>query len=222
MSFEDFPLVRLDALPTSLEKQGYQIWLWSVEEGAFDCPLEPLTQEFWQTNLESRLAYGIALPARDFQKEEDLLVLVSQKLSQSLRRQFGRLHARQRYQLFNFLMELQLPNTEHLTSLHPFVRVTHFKILEEVFRSSILPIKDERGKYRRPTSAGSIEVMPEGLSPLICPKCGQIRTLHAEGATLLSTYPIPEDQDTVRAFCVCETCEQVFSFRTNIRLLELI
>ncbi len=222
MLLGDFPLVKLDALPASLGKQGYQIWLWSVEEGAFDCPLEPLTQEFWQTNLESRLAYGIVLPACDFQKEEDLLVLVSQKLSQSVSRQFGRLRTRQRYQLFNFLMEIQLPNTEHLTSLHPFVRVTYFKILEEVFRSSILPIKDEKGKYRRSTSAGSVEVMPEGLSPLICPKCGQVRSLRGEGATLLSSYPIPEDDYVVRAFCVCETCEQVFNFIINIRFLKLI
>jgi hypothetical protein len=164
MPLGDFPLTKLDALPDAMKRDAYQIWLWSLEGSAFDCPLEPLTQEFWQTHLESRLAYGLLLPTRDHQKEENLLVLISQKLTRAISRQYGRLPLRPRYQLFNFIMDIGLPNTEHLTSLHPFVRISNFKMFEEIFRSAILPIKDEKGKYRRPTFAGTIDVLPDGLT----------------------------------------------------------
>jgi len=221
MPLGDFPLTKLDALPDAMKKDAYQIWLWGLEGSAFDCPLEPLTQEFWKTHLESRLAYGLLLPAREHQKEEDLLVLISQKLTRAISRQYGRLPLRPRYQLFNFIMDIGLPNTEHLTSLHPFVRISNFKMFEEIFRSAILPIKDATGKYRRPTFAGTIDVLPHGLTPLLCPKCGQTRTLR-ENATLLNAYPVAEDKFEVRVLCVCDTCEQVFSFKTNVNLLRIV
>jgi hypothetical protein len=218
----DYPLVQLE-FPSDyldLRRMKYSIWLWTVEEGAFACPVEPLTQEFWKANAEARLANGLFLPASDHQRGADLLVLVTQKHSASHHAKFGGMSVRHRYRFFRYIMELGLPNTEPLTRLHPLARVTYLRTLEETFYQNILPIKKGYEDYRHPSFYSDDLFLPQGEEDRIaCPRCKQPGHLR-ENLSLQGWDHI--DEDEVRVYCVCEACEQPFSFHTLAKIVNYL
>jgi len=46
MALGNYPLRDVGAIPQSFNKPWHKVWLWQVESGAFECPLEPLTRSF--------------------------------------------------------------------------------------------------------------------------------------------------------------------------------
>lgn len=222
MTLSNYPLIQREFTRPyhDLQRFGYSLWFWSVAEGAFECSVEPLTQEFWQANAESRLANGLVIPTWDHERGADLLILLTQKMSFSLTAQFGGMSVRERYLFFRYITQLGLPNTDSLTRLHPFVRVTYLKTLEETFRQSILPIKKGYKDYRHPSFYGDDLFLPrDDTDRIACPRCKQPGRLR-ENLSLQGLDHI--DEDVVRVYCVCEACEQPFSFTTHRTIVEYI
>jgi hypothetical protein len=84
MLISGYPITNIRCRASSLADDGYKVWYWQLECSAYDCPLEPLTQEFWETRKASRLAYGILLPALDERVCGDLLILATQPLARAI------------------------------------------------------------------------------------------------------------------------------------------
>ncbi len=61
MLISGYPITNIKCRASSLADFGYKVWYWQLEGDAYDCPLEPLTQEFWQAKQNARLACGIFL-----------------------------------------------------------------------------------------------------------------------------------------------------------------
>ena len=49
-----YPITNIKCRASSLADYGYKVWYWQLEGSAYDCPLEPLTQEFWQAMQKSQ------------------------------------------------------------------------------------------------------------------------------------------------------------------------
>jgi hypothetical protein len=218
MALGNYPLRDFGVLPQSFSKSWHKVWLWQVETGGFECPLEPLTQEFWQEQQNASLIYGILLPALDAQTSADMLVLISEGIGKShVAKPFGSITTAQRYEIYKFIHDRKLPNTEHLARMHHFARIAYLRAYEETFHLNILPKKDAQGEYRRASFVHAKPVILDGVSQVSCPKCKQPRRYN-NGMIILGMQF--EDTGTIKLFCVCETCEQPFIFSTYAQNLE--
>jgi hypothetical protein len=218
MALSNYPLRDFGAIPRSFSKSRHKVWLWQVETGAFECPPEPLTQEFWQEHQNALLIYGILLPTLDAQISADTLVLISESIEQShAPKPFGSITTAQRYEMYKFIQDQKLPNTEHLAHMHHFTRIAYLRTCEETFRMNILPTKDTHGKYRPASFVSAKPVILDGIRQVRCPRCEHPRRYN-NGMIILGMQL--EDAGTIKLFCVCETCEQPFSFSTYAQHLE--
>lgn len=218
MALGNYALRDLGALPQSFSKSSHKVWLWQVETGAFECPLEPLTQEFWREHLNASLIYGILLPTLDSRTSNDTLVLISEGIEKShAAKPFDSITTAQRYEIYKFILDRKLPNTEHLGRMHHFARIAYLRAFEETFRVNILPEPDAQGKYRRTSLVSTKPVILDGISQLSCPTCEQPRRYN-NGMIILGMQF--EDAGTIKLFCVCETCEQPFIFSTYAQHLK--
>ena len=120
-----------------------------MEGGAYDCPLEPLTQEFWQAKQDARLAYGILLLSLDARAPGDLLILATQGLYATFDQGFGHLTMPQFLSLYRAILRLGFPQIELLRSLQFEDHLDLFKELETAFAELVLPRRNEKGEYDR-------------------------------------------------------------------------
>ena len=218
MALGNYPLRDVGAIPQSFNKPWHKVWLWQVESGAFECPLEPLTQEFWIERLNASLIYGILFPTLDARSGDDTLVLISESIEKShAAKPFGSITTAQRYEIYRFAHDRKLPNTEHLTRMHHFARIAYLRACEETFRANILPKKDTQGKYWRASFVSAKPVILDGVSQVLCPKC-ELPRRYNNGMIILGMQF--EDAGTIKIFCVCETCEQPFIFSTYAQHLN--
>lgn len=218
MALGNYPLRDFGILPQSFSKSWHKVWLWQLQVGAFECPLEPLTQEFWQKHQNASLIYGILLPALYAQTSADTLVLISEGIEKSqAAKPFGSISTAQRYDIYKFIHDQKLPNTEHLTHMHHFARIAYLRAYEEAFRMNILPEKAAPGEYRRASFVNAKPFILDGGSQISCPKCKQPRRYN-NGMIILGMQF--EDAGSIKLFCVCETCEQPFIFSTYAQNLE--
>lgn len=218
MALGNYPLHDLGAIPRSFSKSWHKAWLWQVKTGAFECPLEPLTQKFWQEHLNASLIYGILLPTLDVQTNDDTLVLISESIETShIAKPFGSITTAQRYEIYKFIHDRKLPNTEHLSRMHHFARITYYRACEETFRMNILPKEKTQGTYRRASFVSLKPLILDGVNKVPCPNCGQPRRYN-HGMIILGMQL--EDAGIIKLFCVCETCEQPFIFSTYAQHLE--
>ncbi len=218
MALGNYPLRDFGAIPQSFSKAWHKVWLWQIETGAFECPLEPLTQEFWREHVNASLIYGILLPTLDAQASDDTLVLISESIEKShAAKPFGSITTAQRYDIYKFIHNSNLPNTGHLARMHHFARIAYFRSCEETFRMNILPKKDIQGKYRHASFVSAKPVILDGVSQVPCPKCEQPRHYNSGMIILGMQF---EEAGTIKLFCVCETCEQPFIFSTYAQHLK--
>ncbi len=218
MALGNYPLRNFGAVSKSFTKSWHKVWLWQVETGAFECPLEPLTQEFWREHLNASLIYGILLPTLDSRTSDDMLVLVSERIEKShIAKPFGSITTAQRYEIYKFIYDRKLPNTEHLVRMHHFARIAYLRAYEETFRMNILPKKDAQGKDRRASFVSAKPLIVDGVSQVPCPKCEQPRRYN-NGMIILGMQF--QETGTIKLFCVCETCEQPFIFSTYAQHLK--
>jgi hypothetical protein len=218
MVLGNYPLRDLGAIPQSFNKTRHKAWLWQVETSAFEAPLEPLTQEFWREHLNASLIYGIVLPTLEARTSDDTLVLISESIEEShTAKPFGSLTAAQRYEIYKFIHDRKLPNTEHLARMHHFARIAYLRACEETFLINILPKQDAQGTYRRASFVSAKPVTLDGSSQVSCPKCKQL-CRYNHGMIILGMQF--EDAGTIKVFCVCEACEQPFIFSTYAQHLK--
>ena len=192
---------------SSLADYGYKVWYWQLEGGAYDCPLEPLTQEFWQAKQDAR-APG------------DLLILATQGLYATFDQGFGRLTIPQILSLHRTILRLSFPQVDILRSLQFEDRLDLFKELETAFAELVLPRKNEKGEYYRrlhkleafdPTQADSLGVG-------FCPRCKQ-RIAFGKGLDVMKAYRM--DLETVFVFGTCSHCRKVVATAINPHFTNL-
>lgn len=144
-----YPITNVKCRASSLADYGYKVWYWQLEGGAYDCPLEPLTQEFWQAKQDARLAYGILLLSLDARAPGDLLILATQGLYATFDQGFGHLTIPQFLSLHRAILRTSFPQVDLLRSLQFEDRLDLFKELETAFAELVLPKRNEKGEYYR-------------------------------------------------------------------------
>lgn len=221
MSLEGFPITRIIYRRRSLADYGYKLWSWQLEGGAYDCPLEPLTQDFWKTRKGSRLAYGILLPTLDERVCGDLLILVTQSLSIAIRQKFGGLTVTQLYDLHSLILKLNSPQVGLLRSLKTEIdRLYLFDGLETAFEELVLPRKNEEGKYYRRLHRlepyDSTEAKGFGVGH--CPRC-DLRVAFGKGLDVIKAYRM--DEETIFVLGACRHCQNIVTLSINRHFSEL-
>ena len=144
-----YPIARIKCRASSLADYGYKVWFWQLDGAAYECPLGPLTQEFWQAEQNARLAYGILLLTLDARAPGDLLILATQDLDATFDQGFGHLTIPQFLSLHRAVLRTSFPQVDPLRSLHFEDRLDLFKELETAFAELVLPRKNEKGEYYR-------------------------------------------------------------------------
>ncbi len=168
-----YPITNIKCRASSLADYGYKVWYWQLEGGAYDCPLEPLTQEFWQVKQNARLAYGILLLNLDARAPGDLLILATQGLYATFDQGFGHLTIPQILSLHRAILRLGFPQVDILRPLHFEDRLDLFKELETAFEELVLPRKNEEGEYyRRLYKLEAFDTaQADSLGVGFCPRC---------------------------------------------------
>lgn len=214
MMVGDYPITQIRHSIKSLLKQGFEIWYWFVGETAFECPMEPLTQEFWQKHRDARLAYGLILPAVDVRDRGDLLILVTQNLKQARHQRFGGLKVRQRYEIHSLLLEIDFTQVGGFKYMPVPMRLDIFRKFEDIFKNYLLPKKNDGGEYyREPAPSGGSELLrPDSQGKVVCPKCKRSVAL-GDGLIAMDSYPV--EDGTMLIFAVCEHCEEIVGVNTN-------
>ena len=146
MLIDGYPITNIKCRASSLADYGYKVWNWQLEGGAYDCPLEPLTQEFWQAKQDARLAYGILLFTLDARAPGDLLILTTQGLYATFDQDFGHLTIPQLLSIHRAILRLSFPQVDIVRPLHFEDRLDLLKELETAFAELVLPRKNEKGE----------------------------------------------------------------------------
>src|SRR5512133_1405946 len=175
MTIAGYPITQVETIPRLLKEHGYQIWYWPVYGSALNCPLEPLTSEFWRKKRRVRLMYGIFFPAVRGQDRGDLIILMTQRLRQARGYSYGDLMTKEATTWYDFLLGgfLRVTNLGRAP-----IQVTEGLIdrCETVFELNILPKQDEKGEYQRQlTISYDDSILPtdaQGMFP--CPRCKQV------------------------------------------------
>ncbi len=215
-----YPITNIKCRASSLADYGFIVWYWQLEGGAYDCPLEPLTQEFWQAKQNARLAYGILLLTLDARAQGDLLILATQSLDAIFDQRFGHLTIPQSLSLYRAILRLNFPQVEILRSLQFEDRLNLFKELETAFEELVMPRKNEAGEYYRrlhkleaydPAQADSLGVG-------FCPRCKQ-RIAFGKGLDVMKAYRM--DPETVFVFGTCGNCQNAVATAINPHFTNL-
>jgi hypothetical protein len=209
-----YPITNIKCRASSLADYGYKVWYWQLEGGAYDCPLEPLIQEFWQAKQDARLAYGILLLTLDAREPGDLLILATQGLYATFDQGFGRLTIPQFLSLHRAILRLSLPQVDILRPLHFEDRLDLFKDLETAFAELVLPRKNEKGEYyRRLHKLEAFDTaQADSLGVGFCPRCKQ-RIAFGKGLDVMKAYRM--DPETVFVFGTCSHCRDVIATAIN-------
>ncbi len=209
-----YPITNINQLPEPFVNQGYRIWYWLLErESAFNCPIVPLTPPFWQRMQNATLVYGIWLPAIDARDHGDVLILVSQDLNHTKKnRKFGDLTARQRYVLFDFILEIDFTHTTGFRYMPTSVRLEIFNKYEQAFRKEILPKKDEKGRYYRGfDDIRKFGVLhPDDQGRIRCPKCREF-IAKGHGLYIINSFVYEDGIEFINAICQC--CQKPIGVR---------
>lgn len=215
-----YPITRVKCRASSLADYGYKVWYWQLERSAYDCPLEPLTQEFWQAKQNARLAYGILLLSLDARAPGDLLMLATQGLDMTFDQGFGRLTIPQFLSLQRAILRLSFPQIDPLRSLHFEDRLDLFKELETAFAELVLPRKNEKGEYyRRLHKLEAFDTaQADSLGVGFCPRCKE-RIAFGKGLDVMKAYRM--DPETVFVFGTCSHCRKVVATAINPHFTNL-
>jgi hypothetical protein len=220
MLIDGYPIKNIKCRASSLVDYGYKAWYWQLEGGAYDCPLEPLTQEFWQAKQDARLAYGILLLGLDARAPGDLLILATQGLYATFDQGFGHLTIPQLLSMHRAILRLGFPQVDLLRSQHFEDRLDLFKELETAFEELVLPMKNEKGEYyRRLHKLEDFDTAhADSLGVGFCPKCKQ-RIAFGKGLDVLKAYRM--DPETVFVFGTCSHCQNVVATAFNPHFTNL-
>jgi hypothetical protein len=215
-----YPIRRVKCRASSLVDYGYKVWNWQLEGGAYDSPLEPLTQEFWQAKQNARLAYGILLLTLDARAPGDLLILATQSLDMTFDQGFGRLTIPQILSLYRAILRLSFPQIDPLRPLHFEDRLDLFQELETAFAELVLPRKNEKGEYyRRLHKLEAFDpAQADSLGVGFCPRCKQ-RIAFGKGLDVMKAYRM--DPETVFVFGTCSHCWKVVATAINPNFTNL-
>lgn len=222
MSLDGYPITRINHRRSSLVHYGYKLWYWQLESGAYDCPMQPLTQEFWEIRKASRLAYGILLPTLDERVCRDLLIFATQPLALAIRQNFGGLTVPQLCDLNSLILKLNLPQVTLLRSLKSEIDRLHlFEGLERAFEELVLPRKNEQGEYHRRLQ--KLEpydsTQAKGFGVGYCPRC-DMRVAFAKGLDVMKAYRM--DAETIFVLGRCHHCQNVATLSINPHFSDLI
>jgi hypothetical protein len=220
MMLSGYPIKNIKCRASSLTDYGYKVWCWQLEGSAYDCPLEPLTQEFWQAKQKARLAYGILLLTLNARAPGDLLILATQGLYATFDQGFGRLTIPQFLSLHRAILRLSFPQIDPLRSLHFEDRLDLFKDLETAFEELVLPRKNEKGEYyRRLHRLEAFDTaQADSLGVGFCPRCKQ-RIAFGKGLDVMKAYRM--DPETVFVFGTCSHCRKVVATAINLHFTNL-
>jgi hypothetical protein len=220
MMLSGYPIKNIKCRASSLTDYGYKVWCWQLEGSAYDCPLEPLTQEFWQAKQKARLAYGILLLTLNARAPGDLLILATQGLYATFDQGFGRLTIPQFLSLHRAILRLSFPQIDPLRSLHFEDRLDLFKDLETAFEELVLPRKNEKGEYyRRLHRLEAFDTaQADSLGVGFCPRCKQ-RIAFGKGLDVMKAYRM--DPETVFVFGTCSHCGKVVAIAINPHFTNL-
>ncbi len=222
MSLDGYPITRITHRRSSLADYGYKLWYWQLEGNAYDCPLEPLTQEFWETSKASRLAYGILLPTLDERVCGDLLILATQPLALAIRQNFGGLTVPQLCDLNSLILKLNRPQVVLLRSLKSESNRLHLlEGLERAFEELVLPRKNEQGEYyhrlQKLEPYGTTQAKSFGVG--YCPRC-DLRIAFGKGLDVMKAYRM--DAETIFVLGTCHHCQNVVTLSINPYFSDLI
>jgi hypothetical protein len=222
MSLEGFPITRINYRRRSLADYGYKLWSWQSEGGAYDCPVEPLTQEFWKARKASRLAYGILFPSLDEKACGDLLILATQPLPRAIRQKFGGLTVPQLFDLHSLILKLHFPQVALLRSLKTEIdRLYLFEGFETAFDELVLPRKNEQGEYYRRLhkleTYDTTQARSFGVGH--CPRCN-LRVAFGKGMDVMKAYRM--DEETIFVLATCKYCQNVVTLCINPHFTDLI
>ena len=220
MLIDGYPITRVKCRASSLADYGYKVWYWQLEGSAYDCPLEPLTQEFWQAKQNARLAYGILLLTLDARAPGDLLILATQSLDTTFDQRFGHLSISKLLSLHRVILRLDFPQVDILRPLHFEDRLDLFKELETAFAELVLPRKNEVGEYyRRLHKLEAFDpAQADSLGVGFCPRCKQ-RIVFGKGFDVMKAYRM--DRETVFVFVTCSNCRNVVATAINPHFTNL-
>jgi hypothetical protein len=215
-----YAITNIKCRASSLADYGFKVWYWQLEGGAYDCPLEPLTQKFWQAKQNARLAYGILLLTSHERAAGDLLILATQDLHASFDQGFGHLTIPQFLSIYRAILRLDFPQVDILRPLHFEDRLDLFKELETAFEELVLPRKNEKGEYyRRLYKLEAFDTeKAESLGVGFCPRCKQ-RIAFVKGLGVMKAYRM--DPETVFVFGTCSHCRNVVATAINPHFTNL-
>jgi hypothetical protein len=217
---DGYPIKNIRCRASSLAGYAYKIWYWQLESDACDCPLEPLTQEFWRAKQNAGLVDGILIPNLDARARGDILILATQDLFTTLDQGFSCLTIPQILSLHRTILRLSFPQLDFLRSLSFEDRLDLFKELETAFVELIMPRKNEKGEYYRrlhkletfdPAQAYSL-----GMG--FCPRCKQTIAFR-KGLDVMKAYRV--DPETVFIFGICSHCRNVIATAINPHFTNL-
>ena len=215
-----YPIKNIRCRASSLADFGYKVWCWQLDGDAYDCPLEALTQEFWQAKQNARLACGILLLNLDARARGDLLILATQSLYATFDQGFGRLTIPQVLSLYRAILRLGFQHMDILRTLQFEECLDLFKELETAFEELVLPSRNEKGEYYYrlhkldafdPAQADSLEVG-------FCPRCKQ-KIAFGKGLDVMKAYRM--DPETVFVFGTCSHCRKVVATAINPHFTNL-
>jgi len=220
MLISGYPITSVKCRASSLVDYGYKVRYWQLEGGAYDCPLEPLTQEFWQAKQDARLAYGILLLTLDARAPGDLLILATQGFYATFDQGFGYLTIPQFLSLHRAILRLDFPQVDILRPLHFEDRLDLFKELETAFEELVLPRKNEAGEYyRRLHELEAFDTaQADSFGVGFCPRCKQ-RITFGKGFDVMKAYRM--DPKTVFVFGTCSHCRNVVATAINPHFTNL-
>jgi hypothetical protein len=213
MSLGKYPINRIKSVPPSLYKKGYSIWFWEVIN-AYECPIEPLTDEFWSEKMNSFLVFGTILPAVLVTDKADLLILVARDLKYTASDQGWGLSLRQMHELFDLIVQIDFKQAEGLSLMPVVLRVNFFKAFADVFKEYVLPFKDKNGKYVRnifdESESGFLK--PDEMERVQCSSCNRL-IAPQNGLIILEKYTVSDGSMCI--FAICEHCETMLAIRAR-------
>ncbi len=214
MTIGKYPITRLNLLPGSFVNSGYQIWYWFVGMSALNCPIEPLTPEFWKEKRNALLIYGTVLSAIDKQDGGDVLILVSQRLKYVEKNGLRKLSVQQRQDLYDLIFHIHFLQVTGFHSVPAWHRITFFQRSEKAFDLHILPRRDKKGEYHREiiVSHENHILQPNSEGKFNCPKCHKPVGI---GKGLVVVDNLYDDDGSIFMTSVCEQCDEFVALQIN-------
>jgi ribosomal protein L24E len=213
MSLGGYPIHRIRSVPPSLYNKGYSIWFWEVVD-PFECPMEPLTDEFWGEKMNSYLVYGIMVPGFLVTDKGALLILVARKLKYSNSNKVWGLSLQQKHELFDLIVQIDFTQVGGFNLMNGALRMSAFQNFADIFKNHILPFKDENGKFqRKPDDESESRLLkPDEKGWVQCWNCNR-KIAPGSGLVILDRYPVSDG--TVLIMAICEHCETMLAVQAK-------